>query len=426
MQFRAVKGMNDILPEEIGLWHELERAFATTARLYGFEEVRTPLLEPTSLFVRSIGDTTDVVQKEMYSFEHHSEQLTLRPEGTASAVRAYVQHNVNASEPVTRWYYMGPMYRAERPQRGRYRQFFQAGCEVFGDPGPACDAELLAMLVGLYQSLGIGDLRVLVNSIGGPESRARYRELLLEFLRPKAAELSTESQSRLEKNPLRVLDSKSPLDKQAIVGAPSTIDALNDADRAHFEELCAQLTALEIRFAVEPSLVRGLDYYSRTLFEIQSDAGDLGAQNTLVGGGRYDGLVKTLGGPDVPSIGFAMGVERVLLALKGRELGKPPLVFIAPIGNEAVRAGLVLGNRLRALGIRTEVDGREGSLKSKLRRANSMGATLALVMGEQEIAQGTIQLKDLAAHTQLDVAQSEIVQRVRERMQAAVPVEANS
>lgn len=426
MQFRAVKGMNDILPAETELWQLLEGRFAQTAKLHGFAEVRTPLLEPTGLFVRSIGDTTDVVQKEMYSFEHHGDPLTLRPEGTASAVRAYVQHSVAGVEPVTRWYYHGPMFRAERPQRGRYRQFYQAGCEIFGDAGPACDAELISMLVGFFQGLGIGQLKVLVNSIGGADSRARYRELLLEFLRPKLAELSAESQTRLEKNPLRVLDSKSPLDKAAVVGAPSTLQALTPEDKQHFDELCAQLQALNIPYEISTSLVRGLDYYTRTLFEIQSDAGELGAQNTLVGGGRYDGLVKSLGGPDAPSIGFAIGVERVLLALAGTKPAAAPLVFVAPIGAEATRLGLQLGQQLRSAGIKTEVDGREGSLKSKLRRANGLGAVVALVLGEQELERGIVQLKQLALHTQQDVPVDQVVQIVQIEMNKPVPPEVKS
>jgi histidyl-tRNA synthetase len=421
MQFRAVKGMNDILPGEIELWQQLERAFTSASALHGFAEVRTPMLEPTGLFVRSIGDTTDVVQKEMYSFEHHGDPLTLRPEGTASAVRAYVQHSVAALEPVTRWYYHGPMFRAERPQRGRYRQFYQAGCEIFGDAGPAADAELIAMLVGLFRSLGIGQLKVLVNSIGGAESRARYRERLLEFLRPKVSELSAESQKRLEQNPLRVLDSKNPADKLAVQGAPSTLDALTAEDKAHFDELCAQLHALEVPFEVSTSLVRGLDYYTRTLFEVQSDEGELGAQNTLGAGGRYDGLVKSLGGPDVPSIGFAIGIERVLLALQGKKPAAAPLAFVAPIGAEATRVGLRIGQQLRAAGIKTEVDGREGSLKSKLRRANALGATVALVLGEQELERKMVQLKQLTLHTQQDVALADLLQIVQREMAAKAP-----
>jgi histidyl-tRNA synthetase len=419
MQFRTVKGMNDILPGEISRWHAFERAFVRSAQLHGYEEVRTPLVEATSLFVRSVGDTTDIVQKEMYTFERHGDSLTLRPEGTASCVRAYIQHSQQAKEPVTRWYYLGPMYRAERPQRGRYRQFFQAGCEIFGDPGPACDAELIAMLVDLYTSLGIGQLRVLVNSLGGNDSRERYRQALVKFLEPLASQLSEQSQQRLKTNPMRVLDSKSPSDQALTQGAPSTLDALTDEDRAHFDELCAQLGALGIEYELAPSLVRGLDYYSRTLFEIQSDAGELGAQNALAGGGRYDSLVTSLGGPDVPAIGFAMGIERILLAMGEGADVREPLIFVAPLGAEGVREGLRLGAELRKAGFATEVDGRDNSLKSKLRRANSMGAPIALIFGEREVQNGVVQLKNLAAHSQQDVPRGELLPAIETALAAA-------
>jgi histidyl-tRNA synthetase len=412
MPFRAVKGMNDILPGEIELWQELEAAFVRSARLHGYHEVRTPLVEATGLFVRSIGEVTDVVQKEMYTFERHKESLTLRPEATASCVRAYVQHSVHVQDPVTRWYYLGPMYRAERPQRGRYRQFYQAGCEIFGDPGPACDAELISMLVALFRSLRIADSRVLINSIGGPASRARYREALLDFLRPLASQLTEDSRARLEQNPLRILDSKSPQDQALTSSAPSTIDALTEEDRQHFDELCAQLSTLKVPFEISPRLVRGLDYYSRTLFEIQSDAGELGAQNTLAGGGRYDGLVKSLGGPDVPAIGFAMGLERLLLAMGQRKVKPAPFIFMAPLGAECVREALTIAAELRAAGYRTDVDGRDNSLKSKLRRANTSGATLAIVFGEQELKEQKVQLKNLSQHTQADVARSALISAV--------------
>ncbi len=419
MSFRAVKGMNDILPGAIERWHELESAFVRAARLHGFEEVRTPLVEPTNLFVRSIGEVTDVVQKEMYTFERHKDSLTLRPEGTASCVRAYVQHSVHAKEPVTRWYYLGPMYRAERPQRGRHREFYQAGCEIFGDPGPACDAELMAMLTQLYSALGIGQLVLLLNSIGGEASRARYRDALVEYLSPYKSDLSEDSQQRLEKNPLRILDSKHPNDKRIAEGAPSTLDALTDEDRAHFDELCAQLAALDVAYTIEHRLVRGLDYYSRTLFEIQSSAGELGAQNTIAGGGRYDTLVKSLGGPQVPAIGFAMGMERILLAMGERGTTTSTTVFVAPLGAEAVRRSLKLAQELRSAGIRVDVDGRDNSLKSKLRRANASGANIALVLGEQEVKEQRVQLKNLQAHTQTDVAWSDLVQSVRAQLQAS-------
>jgi histidyl-tRNA synthetase len=420
MAFRAVKGMNDILPGEIELWQQLESAFVRSAQLHGFAEVRTPLVEPTELFVRSIGEVTDVVQKEMYTFERHHDSLTLRPEGTASCVRAYVQHSVQAKDPVTRWYYLGPMYRAERPQRGRYRQFYQAGCEIFGDPGPTCDSELIAMLYGLFQQLGIGDLTVLLNSIGGSESRARYRQALLDYLRPFASELTEESQKRLEHNPLRVLDSKAPRDQELTADAPSTLDTLVDEDRAHFDEICAQLSALQVPYQRSTRLVRGLDYYSRTLFEVQSNAGELGAQNAIAGGGRYDGLVKQLGGPEVPSIGFAMGLERILLAMGERSIPREPFVYIAPLGAACVREALVMAQQMRARGYRVDLDSRDNSLKSKLRRANATGATLAIVLGEAELAAGKVQLKDLAGHVQVDVEQSAIVNEVAARLTAAV------
>ncbi len=411
--------MNDILPGEISAWHKLERAFVRSAELHGYSEVRTPLVEPTGLFVRSIGDATDMVQKEMYTFERHNDSLTLRPEGTASCARAYVQHSVHAKEPITRWYYLGPMYRAERPQRGRYRQFYQAGCEIYGDPGPACDAELVAMLYDLFRGLGISSLRVLVNSLGGAESRERYRQLLLEYLTPRRSELSETSQQRLDKNPLRVLDSKSPQDQAVVAGAPPTLAALSEADQAHWEELKAQLDALEIPYEVDTGLVRGLDYYSRTLFEIQSDAGNLGTQNAIAGGGRYDGMVQSLGGPDTPAIGFAMGLERILLAMGEQPSAQPALCYVAPLGAEAIRAGLKLGSELREKGVRVEVDGRDNSLKSKLRRANSMGAAVCAIFGEAELQQGQVQVKNLNARTQLDVARADAAKVIAEQLAAA-------
>lgn len=419
MQYRAVKGMNDILPAEIRAWHRLERAFVRSAELHGYSEIRTPLVEPTALFVRSIGDATDVVQKEMYTFERHSDSLSLRPEGTASCARAYVQHSLQAKEPVTRWYYLGPMYRAERPQRGRYRQFYQAGCEIYGDPGPACDAELVAMLYDLFRSLKIGNLRVLVNSLGGPAARERYRELLKEHLEPRRSELTEVSQQRLDQNPLRVLDSKSPQDQQVVAGAPSTLDALPEEDVAHWTALKAHLEALGVPFEVDPSLVRGLDYYNRTLFEIQSDAGNLGAQNALAGGGRYDGMVKSLGGPDIPAIGFAMGLERVLLAMNEEATEGEPFCYVAPLGDAAASEGLKLGAELRALGVRAEVDGRANSLKSKLRRANAMGAAVCAIFGDAELEKGQVQLKHLSQHTQHDVNRADAASEVARQVQQA-------
>lgn len=412
MQFRAVKGMNDILPDEAPRWQRLERMFRHTAELHGYGEVRTPVVEATPLFVRSIGDTTDVVEKEMYSFVRHHDELTLRPEGTAGAARAYVEHKVYAKETVTRWYYLGPMFRAERPQRGRYRQFYQSGCEIYGDPGPGCDAEMIDMLVAFFRDLGAANVTACVNSIGSRGTRERYRDALLGFLQPKRDTLSDHAKDRLEKNPLRILDSKDAKDQAACQGAPKVVDVLDDADRAHWDGLRKQLDALGTPYTVDPLLVRGLDYYTRTLFEIRAEGGELGAQNTLCGGGRYDGMIEELGGPSTPAIGFAMGLERILLATEDTRDPVPPLCFVAPIGERAQNDALVIGRELRQRGIRAEVDLRGNSLKSMLRRADSMGARWAVVFGDAEIDKGAVQLKNLAAHEQADLPRGELVEAI--------------
>ena len=416
---RAVKGMNDVLPDEIARWQHVERAFARAVELAGFREVRTPYVEPTPLFVRTIGEVTDVVEKEMYSFLHHDEPLTLRPEGTAGAARAYVEHGVHTREPVSRWYYTGPMFRAERPQRGRYRQFYQVGAEIFGDAGPACDAEMIDMLVGFLQSLGIPDLEVLVNSIGGPDTRARYREALVAYLTPKKDLLSAESQRRLLTNPLRILDSKSKADEDAIAGAPAITEFLDDADRAHFEALQGYLTALGTPFTLAPKLVRGLDYYTRTLFEIKGAAAKLGAGSTLVGGGRYDGMVKELGGPAVPAIGFAAGLERLLIASELPAPASGVFAFVAPLGAGEVAHALRLAQDLRRAGVTTEVDARGASLKSQLRRATGLGARFALIVGENEVKAGVVQVKDLTARAQEEHPRDQVVRILADRLATA-------
>ena len=418
---RAVKGMNDVLPDEIGRWHRLEATYARVMALHGFREVRTPYLEPTPLFVRAIGEATDVVEKEMYSFTHHDEPLTLRPEGTAGAARAYVEHKVHNGEPITRWYYAGPMFRAERPQRGRYRQFYQMGAEIFGDPGPVCDAEMIDLLVTFFHGLGIGDAEVFVNSLGGAESRAKYRAALLAHLEPKKASLGEESQRRLGTNPLRILDSKDPRDREAVADAPSVTECLSDADAKHFAALQRHLTALGTPFTVDPRLVRGLDYYTGTLFEIKGAKAKLGAGDTLVGGGRYDDMVAELGGPKVPAIGFAAGVERLLIASELPAAGAVVDTFVAPLGAEAVGAALALGKELRAAGVRCEVDGRGASMKAMLRRANGLGARMAIILGDQEIAQGVVQLKDLAGHAQEQVERGRVASLVAERIALPPP-----
>ncbi|MBX3247353.1 MAG: histidine--tRNA ligase [Myxococcales bacterium] len=406
-KLRSVKGMNDLLPSEIPRWHRLEQVFRDTVHRYGFGEVRTPVVEPTELFVRGIGDTTDIVEKEMYTFEDKSEKsLTLRPEGTASCVRAYLEHAVGNVEPVSKWYYIGPMYRRERPAKGRYRQFYQAGCEIYGDPGPYVDAELIDLVVTYLGRLGITDVEVLINSLGSGDARARYRQALLDYLRPRAAELSEDSQRRLERNPLRVLDSKAAQDQAIAAEAPSLLDHLDDEDRAHFDGLIATLDAFGTPYRVEPKLVRGLDYYTRTLFEVKARSADLGAQSTLCGGGRYDGMIGDLGGPPTPAIGFAIGLERLLISLPD-ETPAPTLdAFVVVQRPELAVEGAKLARELREAGLRVDADLRGNSMKSQLRRADKSGARYAVVVGERELAEGSVQLKDLHAGTSTSVARA--------------------
>jgi histidyl-tRNA synthetase len=411
--------MNDVLPEDIGRWQHVEHEFARTMSLHGFREVRTPYVEPTALFVRAIGDATDVVEKEMYSFDHHGDGLTLRPEGTAGAVRAFVEHNVSGREGTTRWWYAGPMFRAEQPQRGRYRQFSQVGAEIFGDAGPGCDAELIDMLAAFLGALRIPDVEVLVNSLGSVEARGRYRDALVQYLTPRAAELSQHSQRRLATNPLRILDSKDERDQAAVRDAPTIHEFLDAGDREHFDKLRSYLDALGTPYTVAPRLVRGLDYYTRTLFEITGARDKLGAGSTLLGGGRYDTLVAELGGPDVPAIGFAAGLERLLIA---SEVAPPPSAvdaFVAPLGEAAVAPALAIARDLRREGIRCEIDARGKTLKSQLRRANQLGSRMVLILGDTEIAAGTVQVKDLEAHTQETIERAQALRVVADRLMAA-------
>lgn len=413
--------MNDILPGEIERWHALESAFRTHVELAGYAEARTPLLEKTALFARQIGETTDVVEKEMYSFERHGDALTVRPEGTASFARAYVEHSVHAKEPITRWYYAGPMFRGERPAKGRYRQFHQIGCELYGDPGPACDAEMIELVASFLNKIGISAFEVRLSSLGSAGTRDRYRDALVAHFTPMKAELSEDSQRRLDKNPLRILDSKDPRDREASASAPSVLDHLGDADRAHWDGLRAHLDALGVPYVVDTTLVRGLDYYTRTLFEFRATESDLGSQNTLLGGGRYDNMIEGLGGPKVPAIGFAAGIERLLVSTSMPLPARAPRAFVAPLGAAAVSTGLVLARDLRAAGIPADVDGRGASLKAMLRRADSLAARVCLIVGEAELARGVVLLKDLAARTQEEVPLAAAARATADRLLAAPP-----
>ncbi|NCQ60991.1 MAG: histidine--tRNA ligase [Myxococcales bacterium] len=412
-KLRSVKGMNDILPEEMPRWHRLERELTRVFALHGYAEVRTPVLEKTALFTHSIGEATDIVNKEMYTFvDKGEESLTLRPEGTASCARAYLEHSAGERQPVNKWFYVGPMYRRERPARGRYRQFYQAGVECYGDPGPYVDAEMIDMSVSLLAALGITEVRVLLNSLGGKETRARYREALKAFFEPHREALSAESQTRLELNPLRILDSKSLTDQEICQGAPPILDFLGPEDVEHFDGLRAALDALGTPYEVDPSLVRGLDYYTRTLFEVQTTSDELGAQSALLGGGRYDGMTEELGGKATPSVGFAMGLERLLLMMPVTEEPTTLDAFMITAGSELRSQTLVLAKELRAAGLRVDADLRGGSVKSQLRRASKTGARFALLLGEGEVARGVVQLKDLVAHEQRDLPLAEVAREL--------------
>ncbi|MFO0658560.1 MAG: histidine--tRNA ligase [Polyangiaceae bacterium] len=409
MTLRAVKGMNDILPDEIGRWHRVEAAFRQAVELHGYREIRTPLVEPTSLFVRSIGETTDVVEKEMFSFAHHRDEITLRPEGTAGAARAYVEHQIFAKQPVTRWFYIGPMYRGETPAKGRYRQFHQAGCEVYGDPGPLVDAEMIDMLVGFLKSIGAPDFEVVLNSLGSPETRNRYRQALLDYFTPLKDQLSADSQRRLATNPLRILDSKDEKDQALAAQGPQILDLLDGDDRQHFDMLRRHLDAMKTPYRVDPRLVRGLDYYNRTLFELRITSDVLGAQGTLGGGGRYDRMVGELGGRETPCIGFGLGLERILLVSSLAEAQRQAFVYVAPMGERAQSEALTVAKELRAAGIEVQVDGRGQKFKTMLHRANDSGARYCIVIGDNEVDKGVLGIKDLAAHSQTDIARVDVV-----------------
>ncbi len=413
MKLRAVKGMNDILPEEARRFQRVERIFRETVELYGYRELRTPIVEELALFHKSTGETSEVVQKQMFRLDRERESLALRPEGTPSSARVYIGENQHAKEPVTKWYYIGPMFRAEQPQRGRYRQFHQAGCELYGDGSPLCDAELLAMLHRMAGALGLEGTLLSLNTLGGPEARANYRVRLKEYFEPMRASLSEHAQARLEDNPLRILDSKDERDRAASVNAPTLAGSLTEEDRSHFAAVCAALDELGVPYELDERLVRGLDYYTRTCFEMTARSGEIGSQNAVLGGGRYDGLLASMGGQPTPAIGFAMGLERILLATEGQAGDTlPEVVYFAPMGDAAQRKSLALAEALRTRGVTVELDGRGNSLKSMLRRANTMNARLCVVFGDTELAAGKVQLKDLGAHQQEDVALGDLAERV--------------
>ena len=417
-RLQGVKGTRDLLPEDTALWIAVEAVARRVFTDYGYGEIRTPLLEDTELFVRGVGETTDIVGKEMYTFDDKKgRSLTLRPESTAPVVRSFVQHGLDNRPLPQRLFYIGPHFRYERPQKGRYRQFHQIGAELIGDPGPWGDAELLAMLVRFLGELGYEELVVLLNTVGDEESRAAYRETLRAFLEPHRDALGEDSRRRLETNPLRILDTKSPAERELLVDAPRLEESLNEASREHFDGLRRALDSLGLTYRLEPRLVRGLDYYSHGVFEIVSEA--LGAQDAIVGGGRYDGLMRQLGGPDLPATGFAIGEDRLIEALPAtspcRTIAPPP-VSVLPAGAVEPMAALELAELLRGSGLAATADLSGRSVKAGLKRAHKSGVRLVVLLGEDELAAGQATLRDLAAGDQLTVARDELAARISERL----------
>ncbi|APU73081.1 histidine--tRNA ligase [Vibrio parahaemolyticus] len=413
---QAIRGMNDCLPTQSPLWQKLENTVKNVISAYGYNEVRMPIVEETNLFSRAVGEETDVVSKEMYTFDdRNGDSLTLRPEGTAGCVRSCIQNSlINRDEQ--RLWYMGPMFRHERPQKGRYRQFHQCGVEVFGLNGPDVDAELIMMTARLWRELGIDKhVRLELNSIGSQEDRADYRTALVAFLEQHIDVLDEDCKRRMHTNPLRVLDTKNP-DIQAILGdAPRLSEYLGEESKAHFAGLCELLDAAGIEYTVNERLVRGLDYYNRTVFEWITES--LGAQGTVCGGGRYDGLVEQLGGKPTPAVGFAMGLERLVLMLETLELTdvrRSVDVYVVTAGEGTMMAGMKLAERLREAisGVRVMNHFGGGNFKKQFKRADKVGAVVALVLGENEVADNTVVLKDLVGGEQETYNQAEVAEKI--------------
>ena len=396
--FQAVRGMNDILPDESALWRRLEAATREVLAGYGYQEIRLPLVEKTELFARSIGAVTDIVEKEMYTFsDRNGDSLTLRPEGTAGCARACLEHGLLHHQTQRLWY-AGPMFRYEKPQKGRYRQFHQVGAEAYGMVGPDIDAELICLSARLWRRLGLRDVTLQINSLGSSAARAAYRDRLVAYFETRRSELDEDSQRRLATNPLRILDSKNPAMRAVVTDAPALVDQLDAESRDHFEQLRGLLDAAGIAYDINPRLVRGLDYYCKTVFEWVTDA--LGAQGAICAGGRYDGLIEQLGGPATPGVGFAMGLERLiaLMAAAGQaDDDAQPHAYLIRVGDAAQRRGLALAEQLRerlpALRLQMHCGG--GGFKAQFRRADHSGARFALILGEDEVRADMIAIKPL-------------------------------
>ncbi len=416
MSITGIKGMNDILPGEVETWQYLENQARTIFGVFGYREIRVPAVEKTELFCRSIGEATDIVEKEMYTFEDKGgTSMTLRPEGTAPVMRAFIQHKLYAQDQVSKLYYIGPMFRHERPQKGRYRQFHQIGAEVIGIDDPKIDAQVLAMLSHYFSKLQIPDVILQVNSLGCPECRPGYRNTLIVYLQDRLAALCADCQRRAATNPLRVIDCKVPSCKEATIDAPAMLDHLCTDCDAHFKQVRQYLDLLSVPYQINPRMVRGLDYYTKTTFEMVT--GSLGSQNAVAAGGRYDRLISDLGGPELPGIGFAMGLERLVLMLGDQEITAPrPELFIATLGDAASQAGFSLLTALQRQGIAAEMEYSSKSLKAQLRRADKLKARRVLILGEDEMARGVAQLRLMDDSSQEEVPLDGLQESLRQKI----------
>jgi histidyl-tRNA synthetase len=412
---QAAPGTRDILPAEIEYWRYVETVTTEILGRAMYQEIRAPIFEQTSLFERGIGEATDVVGKEMYTFKDRGDRsLTLRPEGTAGVVRAFLQNHLYAIGGVQRLWYKGPMFRYERPQSGRQRQFNQIGLELFGSSDPRADVEVIALATDILKTLGLQSLKLNLNSVGNRNDRQSYREALVNYFLPYKDELELDSQDRLERNPLRILDSKNQRIKEINQSAPNIIEYLGDESQKHFDQVQQFLTDLNINYLLNPCLVRGLDYYTHTVFEIQSE--DLGAQSTVCGGGRYDDLVSELGGPDIPAIGWAIGIERLIILLKQIQdtPNTSPDLYIVSKGQKAESKALVIAQKLRHEGLTVELDLSGGAFGKQFKRADRSGAIACLVFGDAEAETQTVQLKWLASKEQSTLTQEELISQVWE------------
>ncbi|EIT85305.1 histidyl-tRNA ligase [Fictibacillus macauensis ZFHKF-1] len=422
MGYQIPRGTQDLLPGTVEKWQYVEGKAREICGKYNYNEIRTPIFEHTELFLRSVGDTTDIVQKEMYTFKDRGDRsLTLRPEGTASTVRAYVEHKLyGLPQQPTKLYYIGPMFRYERPQAGRYRQFVQFGIEAMGSDDPAIDAEVMALAMDVYRELGLTKLKLVLNTLGDQESRQAHREALVAHFQPRIGEFCSDCQNRLESNPLRILDCKKDREHELMKSAPSIHDYLNEGSARYFEAVKATLTAMDIPFVIDPTLVRGLDYYNHTAFEIMSEADGFGAITTLSGGGRYNGLAEEMGGPATPGIGFAMSLERLLLALDAEGITLPVETaldcYLVTMGDAAKAQAPALLYSFRKAGLKADKDYCDKKMKAQFKAADRTNAKFVAVLGDDELANGVIAIKEMATGQQTEVALTEAVAYIQGRI----------